>query len=137
MAATIPATPLLRFALGGDAVASAAAGLLMAGGARLLAPYLGLPQQLLLGAGLVLLPYAAWVAWLGSQRAPSSIAVRAVIAINILWVIDSVVLAASGWVQPTALGIAFIGAQAMAVAAFAALQAMALRRAGAGRPALA
>ena len=50
---------LLRYALIGDAVASGATGLLMAGGSGLLAGLLGLPEELLRVAGLVLLPYAA------------------------------------------------------------------------------
>lgn len=122
-------TPLLRIALLGDAAASGATGLLMAAGAGALAGPLGLPVSLLLGAGLVLLPYAALVAWLGRGAAVPRGWVRAVIAVNLLWVVDSVLVLAVFGLSPTPLGTAFVLAQAAAVAGFAALQYVALRRA--------
>ena len=44
------------------------------------------------------------------------------IAVNALWVVDSLVMAAAGWGSPTAAGTAWIVAQALAVAGLAALQ---------------
>ncbi len=131
----IASTPFLRVALLGDAAASAATGLLMAAAAGPLSALLGLPQPLLLAAGLFLLPYAALVAWLGAKPAMPSAAVWAVIAINALWVIESAALLLLGWVQPTALGTGFIIAQAVVVALFVELQFVALRRARQGGPA--
>jgi hypothetical protein len=58
---------LLRRALLGDAIISGATGLLMLGGATLLASLLALPEPLLRYAGLVLLPFAAFVAYVGSR----------------------------------------------------------------------
>ena len=123
---------LLRGALLADAAASGAMGLLMAGGAGLLAAPLGLPEPLLRIAGLVLLPWAGWVAWLGAAALPARNAVRAVVAVNLIWVADSLLLLACGrlfGVAPGALGIAFVLVQALAVLGFALLQGMALRRA--------
>jgi hypothetical protein len=125
---TLHPTPFLRFALLGDAAASGATGLLLAAGAGSLAGLLDLPEALLRIAGLVLLPYAAFVAWLGTRKGgvPRN-AVRAVVAINLLWALDSVLLLAAGPVAPNGLGIAFVLAQALAVMGFAALQWTALR----------
>jgi hypothetical protein len=55
-----------------------------------------------------------------------------VVALNALWVAASFGLLASGLVTPTVLGSAFVLLQALAVAGFAVLQMMALRRATAG-----
>ncbi len=117
----------LRPVLLADAATSAAAGVLMLAGASLLAPWLGLPETLLRYAGLLLIPFAAAVAWTGTRQAISRTAVQTIAAINAGWVVGSVVLLVSGWVAPTALGVAFVVAQALAVALFAALQAIALR----------
>jgi hypothetical protein len=128
MADTLHPTPFLRFALLGDAAASGATGLLLAAGAGALASLLGLPEGLLRVAGLVLLPYAAFVAWLGTRSGgvPRN-ALRAVVAINLLWAIDSALLLAMGPVSPNSLGIAFVLAQALVVLGFAAMQWTALR----------
>ena len=128
MADTLHPTPFLRFALLGDAAASGATGLLLAAGAGALASLLGLPEGLLRVAGLALLPYAAFVAWVGARRdgAPRN-AVRAAVAINLLWTLDSVLLLAIGPVASNGLGIAFVLAQALAVLGFAAMQWAALR----------
>ena len=131
---TLHPTPFLRFALLGDAAASGATGLLLAAGAGALASLLGLPEGLLRVAGLVLLPYAAFVAWTGTRNggAPRN-AVRAVVAINLLWALDSVLLLAMGPVAPNGLGVAFVLAQALVVLGFAAMQWMALRGAATAR----
>jgi hypothetical protein len=52
-----------------------------------------------------------------------------IIALNILWVIDSVVLVAAGWFALTVLGTVFVLVQALAVAIFADLEFVGLRRA--------
>jgi len=129
---TLPSARLLRGALLADAAASGAMGLLMAGGAGFLAAPLGLPEPLLRIAGLVLLPWAGWVAWLGAAALPARNAVRAVVAVNLVWVVDSLLLLAFGrllGLAPGGLGIAFVLVQALAVLGFALLQGMALRRA--------
>jgi hypothetical protein len=127
MADTLHPTSFLRFALLGDAAASGATGLLLAAGAGFLASLLGLPEGLLRAAGLVLLPYAAFVAWAGTRDGVPRNAVRAAVAINLLWTLDSVLLLAIGPVASNGLGIAFVLAQALAVLGFAAMQWAALR----------
>lgn len=91
-----------------------------------------LPQPLLLAAGLVLLPWAALLAWLSAKPALPAASVWAVIGINLLWVIESAALLLLGWVQPNMLGTAFVIAQAVVVVIFAELQFLALRPARQG-----
>jgi len=125
---TLHPSPFLRRALAADALASGATGLLVALGAGLLERLLALPAELLLYAGVILLPYAAAVGWLASRPAVSGPAIWAVIACNAAWAADSILLLLSGWVAPSALGYAFVIAQALVVAAFAELEFMGLRR---------
>lgn len=130
---TMQTLNFLRRVLALDAVASGAMGLGLAVFAPLLTAWLGLPVDLLRESGLILLPWAAFVGFLASRREPSRIAVWSVIAINALWVIDSIALLVSGWVEPTALGVAFVIAQAVTVGVFAELQFVGLRRIQVGR----
>ena len=124
-----PTSTFLRRALLADAAVSGATGLLMLLAAEPLADLLRLPAALLRYAGLVLLPFAAFVAWLATREgaAPRPL-VWAVIATNALWAVDSVVLLLTGWIAPNGLGVAFVIAQALVVAAFAELQYLGLRR---------
>jgi hypothetical protein len=69
------------------------------------------------------------VAFVALRERISRAAIIAIIVYNALWTVDSLLLLVSGWVTPTALGYAFAIAQALAVAAFAALQIMGLRKA--------
>ena len=118
----------LRFALLADAVASGATGLMMIAGADLLTGLLGLPVALMREAGLLLVPYVALVAFVGTRQAISHGAVRAIIALNIAWVAGSIGLLMSGIVAPTVLGYAFVIFQAVVVGVFAELQFIGLRR---------
>ena len=118
----------LRFALLADAVASGATGLMMIAGADLLTGLLGLPVALMREAGLLLVPYVALVAYVGTRANIPHGAVKVVIALNVLWVIGSVGLLISGLVAPTALGTAFVIFQAIVVGVFAELQVLGLRR---------
>lgn len=126
----MPTTPrsllvqLLRF----DALLCAGMGLLLVLAAGLLGDLLDLPQSLLRGVGAGLLPWALLVWWLAqrAERAPRRAWV--VIAGNALWVIASVVLLLSTWVEPSVTGSAFLALQAMLVAALALMQTQALRR---------
>jgi hypothetical protein len=94
--------------------------------AAALAAATGLPSGLLVGAGLTLFPFAAYVAWVATRARMAPAAVWAVIVINALWVAESFGL--FGFVQPTLLGSAFVVAQALAVAGLAAGEYMGLRR---------
>ena len=122
-------SPQLQRVLVADAAVSAAAGLLMALGAGWLAPLLNLPAPLLTTAGLLLLPWGAAVAWAGTRHSLPRAALWTIIAINALWVLDSLLLLVSGWVAPSAAGTAFVVVQALAVGLFAELQYSGLRRA--------
>ena len=117
----------LRYALLADAFASGATGLMMLAGAGLLEGLLGLPTALMREAGLVLVPYVAFVAWVGTRDAISRPAVQAIIALNVLWVVGSAVVLFA-FVAPTLLGYVFVVAQAIVVGVFAELQFIGLRR---------
>lgn len=118
----------LRRILLADAAVSALTGALLLTGADLAGPLTGLPAVLLSWSGLSLLPFAGIVAALALRQQPLRPAVWAVVAYNALWAIDSVALLATGWVAPTTLGVAFVVAQAVVVAAFAELEFLGLRR---------
>lgn len=130
-------TPLLRLSLMVDAVPSGATGLLLAVLPGPLGALFGLPPSLLMVVGLFFLPYAAGVAYVATRPAPARRAVQAIILLNLIWVVDSVLFAALAGpllgLAPSPLGIAFVLAQAALVLGFAALQGLALRRAGHGR----
>jgi hypothetical protein len=118
----------LRRALLLDAVASGATGLLVIAAAGLLEGLLSLPAALLRGAGLVLVPYVAFVIWAGTRETISHPAVWAIIAANVVWAAASALLLMSGWVAPTAPGYAFVIGQAVVVALLGELQYLGLRR---------
>jgi hypothetical protein len=121
-------SPLLRQALLSDAVTSAACGLLMLLGAGPLAGLLGLPEMLLRLAGAILLPYAAFIAYLGLREQLQRPIVWAVVIGNVIWTADSLLLLMSGWVEPTHAGYAFVIGQALVVLMYAELQYMGLCR---------
>ena len=125
---SVRSSTLLRLALLGDAAASGATGLLMALGAGPLENLLGLPETLLRTAGLILLPYAAAIAALGTRDRLPRAAVWAVIALNVVWAVESALLLVSNWTDPTGLGIGFVIFQAAVVAGFAVAQYIGLRR---------
>ena len=122
MKAIVPLRPLLWF----DATTCAAMGALLLTAGEQLAPSLGLPPFLLTEAGILLLPFAMFVAWASTRREPAG-PTRLIVAANIGWVLGSLVLVAGPWLQPTPLGIAFVLVQAAAVGAIASLQTAATR----------
>jgi hypothetical protein len=101
---TIHPSPFLRKALLLDAAASGVTALLLIAGAGLLDGLLGLPVALMREAGLILVPFVAFVAWVGTREEALRGAVWAIVAANALWVVASIGLLVSGWVAPTALG---------------------------------
>lgn len=125
---TISPSPLLRQAFMADAATSAALGLLMLLAAGPMAPVLGLPVPLLRASGIVLLPYAALVGYLGLRDRLPQVIVWAVVIGNAIWAIDSLLLLLSGWIEPTRAGIVFVIAQGLAVLMYAELQYVGLRR---------
>ncbi len=127
---TTTASPLfLRRVLGLDAAASGAVGLLLTFGSGLLADLLKLNPGVTWPAGLFLIGWALAVAALALQARPARPLVLAVIALNLIWTVESVLSLTLGWLQPNAVGVAFVIAQAVAVAGFAGLQVFALRSA--------
>jgi hypothetical protein len=121
-------SPFLRFALLADAAASGATGLLMVFFSGVLEGLLQVPASLMFYSGLILVPYSLFIAWLSRQKALPRWTVFAVIVCNALWALECVILTFSGWIEPTALGYAFILMQALVVAAFAEMQYVGLRR---------
>ncbi len=101
----------------------------MTAGAGGLAGLLGLPEGLLRYAGLFLVAYAAAVAIIGTRPRVSTRVAWAIIALNGVWAIEGIVLLVGPWVSPTALGVAFVLAQAAVVLGFAEAQYIGLRRA--------
>ena len=112
----------LRTILTLDAIASGAMGLLLLLGATFLDGLFDLPVNFLRVTGAILLPWAGALIIAASRQPVSRAAVRAIAAVNLAWVAGSLVLLASGWVDPSTLGIAFVIVQAIAVAGFAAIQ---------------
>jgi len=121
-------SPFLRQALLADAVTSALCGFLMLLAAHPLAGMLGLPEALLRSAGTLLLPFSACVACLSLRPRLRRMTVWAVVLVNALWAIDSVVLLVTGWVAPTMAGTVFVMAQAAIVLMYAELQVIGMRR---------
>jgi hypothetical protein len=119
----------LRRVLALDALSSGGMGLAMATAAPFMASLTNLPADVLREAGFVLLPFAAFVAYLASRAQPPRAGVWIVIALNAIWVVDSIVLLFTGWVEPNALGYAFVIAQAVVVGLFAELEYVGLKRA--------
>jgi hypothetical protein len=120
---------LLRRTLVADAAISGVTGLLLAAAATPLGDLLGVPVALLRYAGVSLIPFAVLLVVLATRESLPAIAVRIVIAANVLWAIDSILLLFTGWIEPSALGYAFIIAQAAIVALFAEIQHAGLRAA--------
>ena len=125
---SIHTSPFLRGALLVDAVATAATALLLTAGATVLDDLLGLPSRFLVMVGAPLIPYAALVAWLGTRATTSPSVIRLVVFSNLAWVVASVALLVSRVFEPTLLGVVFVSVQAVAVAFFAELQFVGLRR---------
>ncbi len=119
----------LRRALLADALISGATGVLLLALAPFLAGLFGLPEGLLRWAGLTLVPFVALVGALARRDEAPRGAVWVVIASNVLWVAASALVLVSGRFAPSGLGTAFVVAQALAVAAFAEMQFVGLRRA--------
>jgi hypothetical protein len=119
---------LLRKALLTDAVLSGLSGLLLLVAADPLASLLALPVGLLRWSGAILIPFAAFVAVIGSSHRVRRPWVVAIIACNVLWAMDSVLLLFTDWVSPNVLGRIIVIVQSIAVAVLAEFEFMGLRR---------
>jgi len=126
----INSSNLLRRALIADGIISGAMALLLVMAAAQLASLFALPQAFVLETGLLLIPYALLVGYLGlRERLPVAVAYT-VIGGNALWTVASIVLLLSPWLSPNLLGEVFVVAQAVAVGVIAELQYAGLRKSG-------
>ncbi len=118
-----------RHAVLADAAASGAMAAFFIAGSGVVAQLTGLPRLLLFWVGIAFLPWVAALVLIGRAEPPAAGAVEAVIAGNALWVVASVAVLALGVFDLNALGVAFVVAQAVAVAVLAELQFLGVRRA--------
>lgn len=123
---------LLGIVLAFDAITCVLMGsaLLLAGDA--LGDLLAISPIVLRSAGVALLLFAVGVGYVGRRAARFFAGVVAVIVLNALWAIESVLALWIGWLEPNAFGAAFVLAQAIAVGVIAKVQYIGFRRARAG-----
>jgi hypothetical protein len=127
--ANAPAADLfLRRAILADAVLSGATGLLMIVGAGFLAELLAIPASVLLAAGLILVPYVAFVVYVGTRPNIPRGGVSLIVGANAVWTVASIALLVAGLISPNLLGYAFVIGQAAVVALLGELQYIGLRR---------
>lgn len=126
IAATLDPSRFLRRVLLVDAATCVATGALLALDAVPLSRLLGLPQGLLFSAGASLFPCAALMLWVALRERLSRAGAWIVVVGNAAWIAGGVALLLAS--APTALGYAFVIAQALAVALLAELEFIGLRR---------
>jgi hypothetical protein len=119
----------LRNVLFADAASCVGSGALQLLFLEPLARLLNLPSALLFGTGVFLVAYGAAVAFLATRSPIPRPVVWLLVAGNLGWALGCIALLASGIVTPTALGMAWVLAQAACVAVLAELQWTGLRRA--------
>lgn len=124
----MPMSPFLKRVLLLDAISCLGMAALLLPGAALLAPLLGLDRGLLFGAGALLAPLGLLILWIATRRDLYLWLVSLVVAGNLLWTVESVLLltVAAG---VTAIGVAFVSGQAAIVAGLALLEYVGIRRA--------
>lgn len=128
LSSLIASPHFLRRVLWLDAATGVATGLLQYAFADALAPLLGLPAKLLLGAGVALGGFVLGIAWIATRPAIPAGAVWVLIAANALWVLGCLGLLASSLVAPTVFGVSFLISQAVTVGVLAELEWMGVRK---------
>jgi len=118
----------LKKALIADAAVSGAAAVAMMVGSAFLPGLLGLPAELLLWAGVALVPFVVVLALIVRAGAVPAGVVVAIIVVNIAWVVASLFVAFGPTFATTLFGKVFVATQAATVALFAELQIIGLRR---------
>lgn len=118
---------LLRRTLQANALFSLISGLAFTLAAKPVANFLGpeIPSIVVLLVGLGLLPFGYMVYRVAAANLPQA---RTITGMDIAWVIGSFLLLGLGWSLFSVAGRWFIGLQAEAVATFALLQIIGLRR---------
>ena len=127
-AASQPAS-LLKRALRGNAAFSVVSGAVLVVEAPFLAPVMGIPSPLALTVtGIVLLPFGLLLWWLAGREELARTVGWIAIELDVLWVAGSIALLLSGWLPLTTAGNWIIALVADAVAMFAVLQYLGVRR---------
>jgi hypothetical protein len=129
---TIEASRLLRFALAADGLVSLAAGVLSCGLLQLLLPVLGASFSHMLTVGMFMAAYGLALTVLSRNTRMDRRLVTGIVFGNAGWVLASLALLLTDWIEPTALGVALVVGQAVIVAALSALQYLGLRRSAGG-----
>lgn len=111
-----------------DTASCAATGALQVAFTDALARLTGLPAPLLMGTGVFLLAYAALAAFMASRSTPPRALIGLVVVGNFGWAVACVALLVSGMFPVTAVGVAWVLAQAVCVIVLAELQWTGLRR---------
>ncbi len=119
---SVTITKFLRNVLYADILFSCVGAVLMAAGSPILSPLLNIPAGLLVGAGAVLVPWVIGLMLIARRQQVSKAVMVDVIGINLLWAAVCFGLMIGGWIAPNALGVAFVSAQAVAVALLGSLQ---------------
>ncbi|GGN63328.1 hypothetical protein GCM10010112_22490 [Actinoplanes lobatus] len=125
--ARVNSNALLRWTLRADALVTGANGVAYLALAGVLTDVLGYPVSVQHAVGAFLAVFAIVVGVIATRPVLSRAAVRAVIAVNVAWVLLSIVVLGTGAVEATTLGRVWMAAQAAVVAALAAIQGYALR----------
>ncbi|WP_432730443.1 hypothetical protein [Variovorax sp. W6] len=115
-----------------DAASCAATGALQVAFTGALARLTGLPAPLLMGTGVFLLAYAAMAAFMASRATPPRTLIGLVVVGNFGWAVACISLLVSGIFPVTAVGVAWVLAQAVCVIVLAELQWTGLRRSRGG-----
>lgn len=120
---------LLRNTLRANSVFCATTGIVSLVAATPLAAWLGLSSPfILVGLGLMLLPYAGWLFYQTTQKTIDRRVALAAIFLDVLWVIDSIAILLIGWPPLTVSGMWIVAILALIVAGFAEAQYIGLRR---------
>lgn len=110
-----PLTPPVARVIWLDAAVCALTGAVLAAASGPVSGLTAIPAALVFWAGMLLLPIAAFMAFVASRRPVPAWGVVIVVAGNVGWVLASLALLLGIWFVPNALGMALIAGQAVAV----------------------
>lgn len=117
----------LKLVLTADALSCLGMGALLTAAAAPLSGLFGLSHDVVFGAGAVLLPIGLFILVIATRRNVTPLFIYTIIAGNVLWVADSLILAGSA-PTITAIGTAFVLVQAAAVTVLTVLETVGLAR---------
>ncbi|MEJ5022250.1 hypothetical protein WH297_21265 [Ochrobactrum vermis] len=110
-----------------DAITCAAMGVALVAASAPVGELTGIPAPLLYWAGVLLLPIAAFMAWVSRSANPPAWAVNFIVLGNGAWVAASLFLPVAGMIAPNLLGWLFLVGQAAAVTVLSWLEVRAAR----------